>query len=556
MMRNSVLAASAVVLAWAAFGQSSAPTPKFEMADIHASVPKRFISLITVARGGRYEMRMATMVDLIRIAYDVPAERVLEGPSWLEFDHFDVIAKGPARASTETQRAMLQALLADRFKLVVRKETRQMPAYALTAGKRPALKKATGDGAPGCKFDFAGPGQQEPGRPPVFTYTCRNTTMERFAAELSNAIGAPQFLFGAPVLDKTGLEGAWDFEFKYSLRNALALSGEGGISLFDAVEKQLGLKLEAVKAPMPVIVVVSVNQKPTDNAAGVVAALRGGEAPTEFEVADVKLSPPDADGMPFQIQPGGRVHLRGMTLVDLIQQAWGLRPDMLLNAPKWASETRYDIVAKAPASSESTEMSAGMRILPDGPAGGPQVDFDTVLVMLRGLLKDRFKLEMHTEDRAVNAYTLVAVKPKMKKADPASRTRFTAGPSQNTKNLPPGTRMVTVQNMTMAQFAEQLPRIAPAYFQSPVLDATNLEGTYDFTLLFAPAGSVRGGGAGRGGKRGGPAVDAPGAGEPSDPTGGMSLPEAIERELGLKLEQQKRPVQVWVIDQLERPSAN
>jgi len=213
-MRNSVLAASAVVLAWAAFGQSSAPTPKFEMADIHASVPKRFISLITVARGGRYEMRMATMVDLIRIAYDVPAERVLEGPSWLEFDHFDVIAKGPARASTETQRAMLQALLADRFKLVVRKETRQMPAYALTAGKRPALKKATGDGAPGCKFDFAGPGQQEPGRPPVFTYTCRNTTMERFAAELSNAIGAPQFLFGAPVWDKTGLEGAWDFEFK------------------------------------------------------------------------------------------------------------------------------------------------------------------------------------------------------------------------------------------------------------------------------------------------------------------------------------------------------
>jgi len=67
---------------------------------------------------------------------------------------------------------------------------------------------------------------------------------------------------------------------------------------------------------------------------------------------------------------------------------------------------------------------------------------------------------------------------------------------------------------------------------------------------------VRGGGAGRGGKRGGPAVDAPGAGEPSDPTGVMSLPEAIERELGLKLEQQKRPVQVWVIDRLERPSAN
>jgi uncharacterized protein (TIGR03435 family) len=554
-MSKSVFAASAVLFAWAAFGQGTAPTPKFEMADIHASAPKRFAGVVTLVRGGRYELRMATMVDLVRIAYDVPADRVLEGPSWLEYDRFDVMAKGPARANAETQRAMLQSLLAERFKLVVRKETRQMPAYALTAGKRPALKKATGEGPPGCKFDFSGPGQREPGSPPLLTYNCRNTSMARFSEDLSNAIGAPQYFFGAPVLDKTGLEGAWDFDFKYSLRGAIALSGEGSISLLDAVEKQLGLKLEPIKAPLPVITVVSANQKPTDNAAGVAAAFPGGEAPTEFEVADVKLSAPDSDFRPFQIQPGGRVHVSGMTVVDLIQQAWELRADMLLNAPKWAAETRFDIVAKAPAGSESTEITSGMRMNPGEPAAGPQVDFDTVLLMLRGLLKDRFKLEMHTEERPVNAYTLVAVKPKMKKADPASRTRFNAGPSPNTRTLPPGTRLVTVQNMTMAQFAEQLTRIAPAYFQSPVLNATNLEGAYDFTLVFAPAGAVRGGSGGRGGKRGGPGVDA-GGGEPSDPTGVMSLPEAIERELGLKLEQQKRPVQVWVIDRVERPSAN
>jgi uncharacterized protein (TIGR03435 family) len=526
------------------------------MAEIHPSVPKRFAGLVTVARGGRYEVRMATMVDLVRIAYDVPPDRVLEGPSWLEYDRFDVTAKGPARTSAEAQRAMLQALLADRFKLVVRKETRQMPAYALTAGKRPALKKATGDGVTGCKFDLPGPGQREAGGPPLITYTCRNMTMTRLADEMSNFIGMPQYLFGAPVLDKTGLEGAWDLDLKYSPRGAIALTGEGTVSLFDAVEKQLGLKLESIKAPLPVIVVTSVNQKPTDNAAGVVEALRGGEAPTEFEVADVKPTAPNFEGIRFQIQPGGRVHVAGMTVIDLIQQVWEIRPDMLVNAPKWASEARFDIVAKAPAASESTEITSGLRINPGEPSAGPQVDFDTVLLMLRGLLKDRFKLEMHTEDRPANAYTLVAVKPKMKKADPASRTKFTAGPSQNTKNLPPGTRMVTVQNMTMAQFAAQLPRIAPAYFQSPVLDATNLDGAYDFTLLFAPAGAVRGGGGGRGGKRGGPAADAPGGGEPSDPTGVMSLPEAIERELGLKLEQQKRPVPVWVIDRVERPSAN
>jgi uncharacterized protein (TIGR03435 family) len=540
----------------AAFGQDSETAARFEAADVYASAASaRSQGLRALVRGGRYELRSATMVDLVRIAYGVDADRVLEGPNWLEWDRFDVIAKGPARASTETQRAMLRALLADRFKLVVLKDTRPLPAYNLTAGKRPALKKAAGNGDSGCRFNMPTPGQFD-GGPPTFSYTCRNVTMTRFEEGLGSMIGVQQYLFGAPVLDKTGLEGAWDFDFKYTFRGFMAPQATDAVTLFEAMEKQLGLKLEAVKAPMPVIVVQSVNQKPTDNLPGVAEGLRASAAPTEFEVADMKPSSPDSEDFRFDIKPGGRVNIGGMTLRNLILQAWDLRPDLLVGGPKFMDEDRFDIVAKAPSAAESTELIAGPQLERNGPAG-PMIDFDTMTVMLQGLLKDRFKLAMHEEERPLDAFTLVAIKPKMKAAEPASRTKFTIGPTQNTRNQTPGTRMVTVQNMTMAQFAAQLQRIAPGYIRVPVLDATRLEGSYDFTLMFAPAGAVRGIG-GRGGKRGGPAGDGPAAtGEASDPTGAMSLPEAIERTLGLKLEQQKRPVKVWVVDHVERaPTAN
>jgi uncharacterized protein (TIGR03435 family) len=534
-----------------AFSQDTETAAKFEVSDIHVSAPARNQGLRAFVRGGRYELRMATMVDLVRLAYGVDADRVLEGPSWLEMDRFDVLAKGPTRATAEMQRAMLQALLADRFKLVVRKDTRALPAYNLTAGKKPALKKAAGGGQTGCGFNFSGPGSSDgPPAPPMFTYNCRNVTMSAFAETISGMIGVQQYLFNAPVLDKTGLAGAWDFDFKYSLRGLGAAAPGDAITFFDAVEKQLGLKLEAVKVPLPVIVVERVNRKPTDNAPGAAETLRGGEPPTEFEVADVKPSAPDSDRMRFDIKPGGRVNISGFPLRDLIQQAWGLRPDMLIGTQKGLDEDRFDIVAKAPAAAESTELATGAQ---NGPVEPPQVDFETVQVMLRGLLKDRFKLAMHEEERTVNAYTLVAVKPKMTKADPASRTKFTQGPTANGKSPAPGTRLFTAQNLNMAQFADQLQRMAPGYIQTPVLDATGLDGSYNFTLAFAPAGAARGGG-GRGGKRGPAMAD---SGEPSDPSGVMSLPEAIDKQLGLKLEQQKRQVKVWVIDRVERtPTEN
>jgi uncharacterized protein (TIGR03435 family) len=268
--------------------------------------------------------------------------------------------------------------------------------------------------------------------------------------------------------------------------------------------------------------------------------------------------------MGMQIQPGGRVSITGLPMRTLILQAWGINNDMLVGAPKWFDNSRFDIIAKAPAN------SIPIGVLPaNAPAGlQPPLDADTVWVMIRALLIDRFKIVSHMEERPAAAYDLVAAKPHMKKADPASRTKWTEGPGADGKDPrnanPVLSRLVTVQNMTMAQLGEKLQYIASGYVHSPVLDKTGLEGGYDFTLSFSAVGLVNNGGRGGGtliiGTGNGNPVTvnlgAPGNADPSEPNGAISLLDAMEKQLGVKLEETKRPVQVLVIDHIEEKPAD
>ena len=122
-----------------------------------------------VLRGGRYELRNATMVDLIRIAYGVEAEKVLGGPNWLEFDRFDVSAKAPTATPPETLQLMLQALLADRFKLAVHKDSKPLSVFVLSMGKgKHKLKEADGVGT-GCQPQ---PQTPQPGVIPQQAISC------------------------------------------------------------------------------------------------------------------------------------------------------------------------------------------------------------------------------------------------------------------------------------------------------------------------------------------------------------------------------------------------
>src|SRR5262249_20854217 len=147
-----------------------------------------------------------------------------------------------------------------------------------------------------------------------------------------------------PVVDLTGLKGSFEFELKWTGRGQLAAAGRDGISMFDAVDKQLGLKLELQTLASPAIVVDTVNQKPTDNPLDTLKNLP--TVPTEVEVADIKPSMPGATQR-GNLQPNGRIDLQAFPLKQLMLLAWDTADEMIVG-PKWMETERFDIVAKAP----------------------------------------------------------------------------------------------------------------------------------------------------------------------------------------------------------------
>lgn len=215
-----------------ALGQDSQTVPAFQAADVRASAPTRDPSMQGgVLRAGRFEIRRATMIDLIKTAYGVDPDLVLGGPSWLEWDRFDVIAKAPVDTPPAMVELMLQTLLVDRFKLAVHKDTESVQGFLLTVGNGKAkLKEADGSGETGCHAS---------GQRTNWVATCRNVSMEAFAAALHGLDG--RYITG-PVTDQTALPGAWDFDLKWTDKRALPDSGDDGVTLFYAVDRQLGLR--------------------------------------------------------------------------------------------------------------------------------------------------------------------------------------------------------------------------------------------------------------------------------------------------------------------------
>ncbi|HTS61589.1 MAG TPA: TIGR03435 family protein [Candidatus Acidoferrales bacterium] len=548
MMRVCALLCLPAILSPGAFGESTDGAPRFQIADVHNSPhTTQPFARGPFYTGGRYEVRFATMLDLICMAYHVDPEKIAGGPTWLEMDRFDVFALVPGTSTAESRRLMLKSLLADRFNLATHEDSKPMPAYVLTAGKHPQLKESDGSGA-GCDFkvENAPSGPPAGGGPitlPTIVYTCKNTGMEAFAAGMLNIPGSQQYFNNTLVVDRTELKGTWDFAFRFTPKVPAGIQTTGeSIPFFDAMEKQLGLKLDLSTVPMPVIVVDGVSQKPTENTPEAMKSFP--PPPTEFEVASLKPTPPDQVRGPNGPRPdikNGRLYLPGISVKNLISIAWDLNGDeMLVGAPKWLEDDRYDILAKAPAGVAIGDLTPQRTSVP--------VNIDALRPMIRSLITERFQMVAHMEERPVDAYTLVAAKPKLKKADPASRTRWQEGAlpdAKGSKNANSALgRLVTCQNMTMAQFAGLLPGIAPGYLHTPVLDATGLEGGWDFTFSFSPVGVLRLNRTQNG--------DGSTPNEASDPNGAVSLFDAVARQLGLKLEQHKRPVSVLVIEKIER----
>jgi uncharacterized protein (TIGR03435 family) len=533
----------------AADSAAAANTPtQFEIVDIHPSPPRRYSAFDgAFLVNGRYQMRQATLADLITTAYGLKDSTFVHGgPSWLEWDRWDVIAKVPPGTTEADAKQMLQSLLKDRFNLVAHNGSGPVPTYLLTLEKdqpSPNLKPSSGSGDATCVTDPAPASPPPPGTINPNIHHCHHMSMEKFAEILPTQANA---YLQQPMVDRTGLKGTYDFDLHWTAMSRLQSAGADGISVFDAVEKQLGLKITLGTAPGPVFLVDSVNETPTPNAPDL-ARIMPPAPPAQFEVATVKPSAPDE-------KPNARidrsaVNVHALPLMVLLNLAWDLNGNddkaEIVGAPKWLETAKFDVEAKVP----SDNMVQGNSTM----KGIPPISIEDLRDMIKQLLIDRFEMKTHMEDLPQDAYALVAVNPKMTKADPSERTRCAQGPGPDGKDPrldhPIMNMLVTCQNVTMEQAGKLFPTFAAWYLHYPAVDKTGLKGGWDFTLNWSsgdhmPVAGTQG------------PSDAQGA-SAADPNGAVSFYEAVSKELGLKLVKEKRPEPVLVIDHIDdQPTPN
>jgi uncharacterized protein (TIGR03435 family) len=520
----------------------AAQQPKFDIADVHASstAPGFVQTFGGVIREGKYINRDVTILNLIEEAYGVSEDVIAGGSGWVGYDLFDVIAKVPPGTTPAEAKFMLRSLLADRFGLVIHEGTSPVPRYVLSIGKGGSkLRSSSGSEPPGCQAQQQGPPAAPGGAPPDpatapnIKVACHNLTAALIADNLHRMAGG---YLDHDVIDATKLEGPWDFDLEWTGRAQLAAKGDAGISIFDAVEKQLGLKLELQNVELPSLVIGSVNRKPTANPAGIETTLVLADA--RFEVASIKLANPDAP--PFQglLYSGGSQMRAGGTLRFMIALALQISPnvgaDMVVGLPKSADSQRWDITAKMPSTGEGAlNIVNGQQMPPPLSVG---------LEMLRGLLLDQFELKTHTENRQVTVYALTvdSNKPKMTQATDSERTGCKADPNAP-KPFTNIQTMIACKNISMTELAQNLERMAGAYIDHPIVDATGLQGGWDFLIGWTPRALYQPVPAPNSNQTAGinPELAAP---------SGVSVFEAVEKELGLKLVKQQRSIPVIVVD--------
>jgi uncharacterized protein (TIGR03435 family) len=211
---------------------------------------------------------------LIVNAYGVQRYQVIGGPAWLETDGFDIEAKSEGEANVAQVSLMLQSLLADRFKLTLHRDTRQLPVYDLTPAKDNFNPPAPKEG--GCaSLDSASP--PAPGSLPCGMVRIGfSGVMDGASVTMANFVKSLAGVVGRPVIDRTGFTGAFDIHVKFTPDMSTQGLPGGALSaappdpdptrpnFIDALREQLGLKLTSSKGPVEVLVIDRV-ERPTAN---------------------------------------------------------------------------------------------------------------------------------------------------------------------------------------------------------------------------------------------------------------------------------------------------
>ena len=524
----------------AAAGDS--PEPDFEVAAIRPSNPNDQSYGFQV-NGRQIFYENERVVDLIAYAYGVRASQVARAPEWIDKERYDIrgVVNQPNQPTVKQQQHMLQKLLADRFQLTAHHEMREMPIYVVTVARGgPNLTRSKSD-------DYAMGDENTARRGTEMALQFKHATLSDFALNLA-------YYVDRPVLDKTNIQGRYDFTLRYTFDEARSVDSNSPPGLFTAVQEELGLKLDAVKAPADVVVIDGI-QKPTiDGAEGPAANsatlthqpsfLRVAQTqqseppkPLEFEVAAVKPASAQSKnwGTGMDFLPGGTVKLTNIPAYMLVEFAYGVpyQSPRMSGGPEWAHTERYDIVAKAPEGALPTGLTNKERN-------------SRIRSMVQALLAERFRLSVQKGVKDVPVYNLVVGKggPKLQPSK-ATVSDCAAGATfdgfachQLNGGQGRGLHGTAVNMADIVQFVE-------SWADRPMIDKTGLTGLYAINTdgwvpmrLTAPR-------------------------NPNAPNGDEGLSDPLRQTLfgvfqsvGLKLEPSIAPIEVYTINHIERPSQN
>jgi len=405
----------------------------------------------------------ATLPQIIRMAYGVLDFQVAGGSDWLNREKYDVAAKflngmedakfwslpqDEQTSRMDQRRLELQALLADRFKLVVHRETRQLPIYALTiAPNGPKLHEATaGYMYPnGFKLKNGVPMGAGLWVPQQGVLLGQGVSMAMLAAHLS-----PQL--GRFVANNTGLTGKYDFKLQW------APGKDESASLLASIPDQIGLQLTPQTGPVEMIVIDRAEPAET-----VVASNRLLK-PVSSQTSSPDATAPSSSSIDVSITPkgpatgivrsrisamNGEAELSNVSLHDLIKFAYHLDDSQIAGGPAWLTSELYDVSASFP-------------------KHGPPFSLE-----LQKALADKFHLATHRELRRLPVYELALGPNGAKITD----VQFTKGLRRTTINNPSGHFEVNAGD------AAEITRLFQQQIDRPVIDKTGLKGHYNFTLV-------------------------------------------------------------------------
>jgi uncharacterized protein (TIGR03435 family) len=273
-----------VVTVYGLFGQA-ADQPRFAVASIKRDPSHEQLSMASpmgagYRPGGRFVATNASLSFLIQRAYEVPSFQVTGGPSWINTEGYDIEAKPEGSTDQKRMWLMVQTLLADKFKLAMHRETREIPVYDLQLVRGGSKLAPPAGNCSEVMTAFPGPGEPRPAPPcgPGVVGSGTGLAMEGISVSMPALAKTLSMLLGKEVIDKTGFTGKFSLHLEFAMDDALAgipnpkgpdASGQptdpaARPSIRTALQEQLGLKLEASRGPVEILVIDHA-QKPVEN---------------------------------------------------------------------------------------------------------------------------------------------------------------------------------------------------------------------------------------------------------------------------------------------------